>query len=314
MISLARHTRRAELAATAALGPSDLLALWLEGRKETTVRAYRADLLSWASWMGCDPSEAIETLLSMDAGRANAVAMAYRAELVGSGLSPATINRRIAALRSLTEAARTVGLVGWALSIRGVKGVAYRDTRGPGLEGYRAMAATLGGDDVRSRRDRALLALLYTMCLRRAEAIGLNLEDLDLVGRRAWILGKGRTEREAVSIPSPTVALLRSWLEVRGEKPGPLFYSLDRRGGWGSRPTLNAISRRVREIAEAAGLSTSPHGLRHAGITRALDLTGGDARRVRALSRHAKLETLMLYDDARRDLGGEIADLLAAEA
>ena len=53
-----------------------------------------------------------------------------------------------------------------------------------------------------------------------------------------------------------------------------------------------------------------PHGLRHQGITRALDLAGGDVRKVRQFSRHADINTLLRYDDNRRDEAGVIAGLL----
>jgi integrase/recombinase XerC len=291
-----------------------LVSVWLANRAETTVRAYQKDLEGWAEWLGRSPAQAVEDLLSLDAGGANALAMAYRASLLERGLSPATVNRRLAALRSLVDAARTVGLVTWTLSVSGVRAQAYRDTRGPGVSGYRAMLGVLSGSDPQSLRDRALLAMLYTMALRRAEVIALNVEDLDLEGARAWIVGKGKSEREAVTVPAQTLEALRAWLEVRGFEDGPLFISLDRRLlGSLARPSLNAVTRRVREIGREAGVKVSPHGLRHAGITRALDLTGGDARKVRALSRHSKLETLMLYDDARRDAGGEVSALLALD-
>ena len=54
-----------------------------------------------------------------------------------------------------------------------------------------------------------------------------------------------------------------------------------------------------------------PHGLRHGGITRALEVSGGDVRAVQRLSRHAKLEMLMRYDDNRRDDAGSLAQRLA---
>jgi integrase/recombinase XerC len=291
-----------------------LIQLWLSGRAETTSRAYRQDLSSWADWMGSPPAAALAGLLRMEPGEANAMGMAYRASMKEEGLSPATINRRLAALRSIVDAARTVGIISWPLSVSGVKAQAYRDTRGPGVGGYRAMVKGLEEDTPQNLRDRALLALLYSMALRRAEVVALDLGDVDLDGSRLWIVGKGRTQKEAVTMPPQTAKTLSDWIEARGQEPGPLFVSMDRRlAGSLSRPTLNAITRRVREIGRDAGVRVSPHGLRHAGITRALDLTGGDARRVRALSRHAKLETLMLYDDARRDAGGEVAALLASD-
>jgi integrase/recombinase XerC len=293
-----------------------LLHLWLANRAVTTVRAYRTDLQSWGAWMGLDAPQALEQLLKLDAGAANAMAMAYRAHMKEQGLAPATVNRRLAALRSVVDAARAVGMVSWALDVQGLRAQSYRDTRGPGVAGYRAMLDAVAGDSVQHTRDRALLALLYTMALRRAEVVGLDVADVDLDGSRLWILGKGRTQREAVSMPPQTQAVLQTWLSVRGDAPGPVFVSLDRRARAGAleRITLNAVTRRVRDIGRAAGVRVTPHGLRHAGITRALDLTQGDVRRVRALSRHAKMETLMLYDDARTDMGGGVAALLAADA
>jgi len=58
---------------------------------------------------------------------------------------------------------------------------------------------------------------------------------------------------------------------------------------------------------------TTPHGLRHQGITRALDLAHGDVRKVRRFSRHAKLETLLKYDDNRVDEAGAIARMLSED-
>jgi integrase/recombinase XerC len=292
-----------------------LLQDWLGGLAATTVRAYSQDLQAWAGWMGQEPPRALDALVAMDSGTANGMAMAYRAHMRQQGLAPATINRRLAALRSVVSAARTAGLVSWDLSVRPLRAEAYRDTRGPGVDGYRAMQAVLHTDTLQGRRDCALLSLLYTMALRRAEVVGLDLEDVDLPGQRLWITGKGRTQKEAVSIPPQTQQVLQEWLEARGNAPGPVFVSMDRRlGGALERITLNAVTRRVREIGAQAGVHVTPHGLRHAGITRALDLTGGDVRRVRHLSRHVKLDTLMLYDDARTDLGGGVAALLAADA
>ena len=54
----------------------------------------------------------------------------------------------------------------------------------------------------------------------------------------------------------------------------------------------------------------SPHRVRHSSITAALEATGGDVRRVQKLSRHSSLNTLMLYDDARKNHQREVTDLL----
>jgi integrase/recombinase XerC len=92
----------------------------------------------------------------------------------------------------------------------------------------------------------------------------------------------------------------------------PLFIALDRCSR-GHRLTGSAIHKLVAKIAAAAGVNKkmSPHRVRHSGITAALDATGGDVRRVQKLSRHVDLNTLMIYDDNRKNVQGEISDLLA---
>jgi len=56
-----------------------------------------------------------------------------------------------------------------------------------------------------------------------------------------------------------------------------------------------------------------PHSLRHEGITRALDPTAGNVRLVQRFSRHSKIETLLLYDDRRKDEAGAVAKLLGVD-
>ena len=88
----------------------------------------------------------------------------------------------------------------------------------------------------------------------------------------------------------------------------------------GAKGSLRGLShvaawKAVRRLGKAAGLAipARPHGLRrHQATTRLLDLTGGDIRRVRRFTRHAKLDTVAIYDDNRQDFGGQLAELLGA--
>jgi integrase/recombinase XerC len=68
----------------------------------------------------------------------------------------------------------------------------------------------------------------------------------------------------------------------------------------------------IRGLGADLGIKVWPHGLRHAAITEALDLTGGDVRKVKRFSRHRDLQTLVVYDDNRVDLGGEVARKVAS--
>ena len=105
----------------------------------------------------------------------------------------------------------------------------YRDTKGPGKEGYRSLLDQAKGSkkEPKRARDAAILHLLYDMGLRRGEVVSLDLDDLDLKAGVLVILGKGRTQKEPLTLPTETGAVLLSWVHVRGEDPGPLFTNLD---------------------------------------------------------------------------------------
>ena len=291
---------------------ADLVDAWLAGRTPRTLDAYRADLADFARFTGA-PSVGVaaERLVAAGHGPANALAFGYRAQLHERSLAAATINRRLAALRSLVAFARTLGLVPWALDVRNERVEPYRDTRGPGRAGVvRLFAVLQGRDDPKAIRDRALLHLLYDLALRRAEVVSLDREDLDLTAGTLAVLGKGRTARLTLSLPGPTKAALGAWVERRGEAPGPLFPPLSRTAGT-DRLSAGGLYRIVRALGRRAGVPVRPHGLRHAAITEALALMGGDVRAVGRYSRHRDLRTLMLYDDNRLDLAGEVAAKVA---
>src|SRR4051812_43439443 len=116
------------------LAPADpphvrLVRAFLAGRSRQTLRAYPRDLAGFAGWAGAgSPGEAAGLLLAGGQGRANEVALAYRQQLQARGLAPATVNRRLAALRSLVKLARTLGMVGCSLDVEGPRGEPLRDT------------------------------------------------------------------------------------------------------------------------------------------------------------------------------------------
>lgn len=72
----------------------------------------------------------------------------------------------------------------------------------------------------------------------------------------------------------------------------------------------------IRRLAKDAGITKpmSPHRMRHTSITAALDGTDGNVRAVQKLSRHAKIDTLMLYDDARQKQQKAISEMLSTIA
>ena len=171
-----------------------LIEAFLSGRNERTIQAYSQDLEDFRAFVGVDDTDqAARWLLSRGPGEANALGLGYKTHLLDRGLQPATVNRRLAALRSLVKLARTLGMVMFGLEVQNVKGQAYRDTTGPGIQGIRAILSELASrPDAKGKRDLAILRLLYDLGLRRGEVVALDVEDVDLEGDRLWVLGQGQ--------------------------------------------------------------------------------------------------------------------------
>ncbi len=292
-----------------------LVEAFLSGRNALTLEAYGRDLEDFRAFVGATTLDAAAgELLRRSHGEANALALSYKTHLVERKLAAATLNRRLAALRSLVKLARTLGFVPWTLEVESAKAESYRDTRGPGRGGVRRMLERLDARlDEKGRRDRALLRLLFDIALRRGEVVSLDLEHVDLRDGTVAVLGKGRTGRVKVTLPKATKAALDAWIVLRGSDAGALFVSLDR-ASRGHRLTGRGVYKIVRELGEDLELRVRPHGLRHAAITEALELTGGNVRAVQRFSRHRDLRVLTVYDDNRTDLAGEVASLVSGVA
>lgn len=290
-----------------------LVQIFLSGKSGRTLRAYSLDLQDFSDFVGADTvDQAAAILLGRGHGPANELALAWRSDLLERGLSPATVNRRLAALRSLVKLARTLGMVPFSLELPGVQGQAYRDTRGPGREGFRRLLDQTS-NTAKGLRDRLILRLLWDLALRREEVVSLDRDHVDLDAGTVSILGKGRRERETLTLPASTQTALEDWLKVRGDEQGPLVYNLDRRTK-GRRLTGAGLYHVVRTLGNEAGVKVRPHGIRHAAITEALEATQGNVRMVQRFSRHRDVRTLSAYDDNRQDLGGNVAALVAASA
>lgn len=295
-----------------------LVDAFLAGRNERTIQAYRQDLEDFRMFLRVETlDEAARVLLSGGHGEANGLALAYKASLLERKLQPATINRRLAAIRSLVKLANTLGMVSWSLEVKNLKTIPYRDTRGPGRSGFVRLLEEAGKrKNTKAVRDRALIRLLHDLGLSRGEVVYLNLEDVDLAAGTMAILGKGRSQKELLSLPEPTKVALAAWLEVRGGDPGPLFTNCDRAGKGHGRLTGTGLYSIVRKLGERVGIKCRPHGLRHTAITEACQVAqahGMGLEEVLDFSRHASVTTLMVYRDRERNVQGRLASLVASE-
>lgn len=128
------------------------------------------------------------------------------------------------------------------------------------------------------------------------------------------VSGKGRDDKELLTIPEETLKSLQDWIEIRGNEKGPLFTSLDRAQKGTGRLTPGAIYERIKAIGNAVGIDTHPHALRHLAITEACKLAqanGIGLEEVLNFSRHANVNTLMIYRDKERDVQGLISKMLS---
>ena len=309
--------------------------VWLllqDKRSPATRRAYKGDLVDF---FGTSPTpDVVKAFVGQAVPLLAQRLVLYREEMRAKGLAPATINRRLAAVRSLLKMCYRLGLssTDGRNLIDGERTKAYRDTRGTDLDNLKRLLALPDRSTLRGKRDYALLRLLCDNALRRAEVCALTVGDFQPDEKRLAILGKGRTEKEFITLHPSSAAAVAAYILASGhketlasghketlasghgetlEREGPLFLTCDHRPQLaGTGLTSNGLYEVVKTYGTKIGLKLSPHKLRHSAITVALDKTGGDVRRVQKLSRHVKLETLILYDDNRTDQQGEITILL----
>jgi integrase/recombinase XerC len=113
--------------------PDVLKQLLADKRSENTRRAYERDVNDFLKTMtgkSACPDNVLE-FLHLEERQAVSVVLKYKAKLIDKGLKEATVNRRLAAIKSLVEMGRKLGACHYTLGdIKGEKVAGYRDTTG----------------------------------------------------------------------------------------------------------------------------------------------------------------------------------------
>src|SRR6202163_652912 len=165
------------------------------------------------------------------------VVFRYRFFLEQRNLAPSTINVRLAAVRRLAHEAADTGLLSPELAagigrVKGAKRLGIRIGNWLTVEQSRTLLAEPQGDSLRGKRDRAILALLIGCGLRRAELVGLGLEDFQ-VREEHWVIadliGKGKHIR-TVPVPTWTKRVVDEWIDAACISTGALFRRVGRLG------------------------------------------------------------------------------------
>jgi integrase/recombinase XerC len=291
-----------------------------------TVRGYAYDLLNWLRFLderGLELVEVVPTDLfdwldwqSKPHRPAGKVVRLDQAR----GAAPATVNRRVAAVRGLFEYAvitgiradnpvpsprRTTGLR--ARKPQGLLGHVKR-RRAPERGGRlvrqpRRLPENLDLDDVvtfladlNTHRDRAMVLAMLQGGLRAAEVRGLRLPEVDVGLRQLRVVGKGGRER---IVPVDRAFFIELTAYVREERPAGLatdavFVVL--RGPTRGQPLSEAGMRKIfRTHRDSSGAArVRPHRLRHTYGTE-LAAAGIDLLVLQELMGHANPETTAAY-------------------
>jgi len=274
-----------------------------EGFSPHTVRNYRIDLAQFVAFMReAHPKAPEGTLLK----RIDPLTVrAFIAALRSRGLSPGTLARKVATIRSFFHYCCRRGRLRWNPATL-VTTPKLPKRLPPHLTVDQAfqLLATPQGESPLTLRDRAILELFYGSGIRVGELTGLAVEDVDLDQRLVKIRGKGNKER-IVPMGRAAAETVVAYLGAREGPSGgagahrraPLF--LNHRGG---RLTPRSVERLLEKYLRKSGMgkAVTPHGLRHSFATHLLQ-AGADLRVIQELLGHARLTTTQRYTHLNLD-------------
>jgi integrase/recombinase XerC len=253
-----------------------------------TLRAYASDLAQFSSY------------LERELGRSprppdvdHLLVRGFLAELHQRGLRKSSSARTLAGLRSFFRYLCREGRLA-ANPARALQ-TPRQEKRIPAVldEAQAAELLELPGAGPAAVRGRAILELLYGTGIRCAEAVALDVHEIDVGARMVRVLGKGRKER-IVLFGRRAEAALAAWLVERQRlKPRTDALFLNARGGrLSGRSVRTLVATRVKQVALSR--RCSPHTLRHSFATHLL-MRGADLRAIQELLGHASLSTTQRY-------------------
>ena len=254
---------------------------------EGTRRAYRVDVEEFCRWLekrGTDLDDVDVRVLVEYAGTLGAA----RPGRKPSRLATATIARKLAAVRAFLR--HSLG----AARVPDARLAPRRGRRlpeSPRQQDLERELAALEGEGPLPLRNRALVELVYSAGLRSAEAIGLDLGDVDFEQELVHVRrGKGGKERVV-----PLGEEAAHWVAryVREARP-------ELANGANDALFISARGKRL-DTSTLRRLAPHPHRLRHAFATHLLE-GGADLRTIQELLGHNSLSTTQMYShvDARR--------------
>jgi len=277
---------------------------WLQleaNRSQNTVRAYQGELRKLGGFLAARGHG-----LDM-AGLRHDDLRAYQRHLALHLKSPASRARALVAVRSWLRWLAREKLVPTDLSSSvTLPKVEQRLPKPMPADELARLLASMPGETLMAKRDRALVHFLISTGCRISEALQLDRTDVPRRGNRLVVTGKGSKQR-AVYLTSDAKDAIDDYLQSREDASMALFVNYDRSRRPGDERRLTAAGARhiVRRLRRELGAWSfkSPHVARHTAATNLLEVTGGDVRLVQEVLGHANLNTLQVYTkivDARK--------------
>lgn len=254
-----------------------------------TITTYSGDLQQFGAFLAEQKGDGTVTRLHV---------RRYLSTLVRGGLAAATVNRKLACLRSffnflLREKAIPHNPASNLVFLK--KAQRLPDFLTP--HEINAALDSISPDTFLGARDAAILELFYGSGLRLRELAGLEMQDVDFANLQVNVVGKGNRQRR-VPLGRAAAQAIRRWLEwrrtARGKaKSASSSLFLGARGAPLS-PTIigQRVTSRLRKFTDPS--KAHPHALRHSFATHLLD-EGADLVAVKEMLGHASLNTTQIY-------------------
>ena len=259
-----------------------------------TVEAYGDDLKGLLAFARSRSSRAVD-----DVGAVDVYLLRGWLGILARKHAPSSIQRKVSAVRTWMRWLRRRRVIA---TCPADELAAPRVRRGlPTLlsvDAAKEVVEAASGDTPKALRDRAVLELLYGSGLRVSELCSLDLDQLDLAGGSARVLGKGNKER-VVPLGGRCLEALSRWLETRPQwlrarhpdAARAVFLTVT-----GRRLYMRAVEQLVKDYGAlgAGRADLHPHALRHTCATHMLD-GGADLRAIQEMLGHASLSTTQRY-------------------
>jgi site-specific recombinase XerD len=247
------------------------------------------------------------------------VVVRHRMHLESRNLAPGSINLRLGAVRRLSYEAADCGLLSadLAAGIRRVKGVKKLGVRlGNWLSAEQGQALWQAPDreQMKGKRDRALLALLLACGLRRHELAKLTCSHLEQrEGHWAIVDLRGKAGHvRTIPVPDWVHGLLDDWTTAAGINTGSIFRRVSSAGRvWGDAVTEKLVSHVVKKFAVTIGVGKlAPHDLRPS-CARLCRAAGGE--QIQFLLGHVSVQTTERYLGCTQRISAAVNDRIGIE-